>query len=114
MKTVFWIYFLAVSLVGMAMAIAIPWVGQIMHHCFPGAHFPAPTQLVLDHSPVLYAVPLPSLCFALRVPADERLLVVRLHLVGAYSLLACVLTLCVPLLALLLPFLPLCVMMPVK
>jgi hypothetical protein len=106
MKLALWMYFAAVSLVCVAVSIAVLWAGRIIDQLYPGWCLPIPTKVVLDYWAALYAVPLPSLVFALWFPTCERLREAQLHFVGAYSLLVTVLVLCLPLLALALLFVP--------
>jgi hypothetical protein len=102
MKTALWIYFGAITLLCVSLSIAIGWFGRMIHHAHPGALLPWPTAMLIDYRAVLYAVPLPSLFFAVR----GRSYAERIHIVGAYSFAVLVLLICVTALTVMIPFLP--------
>ena len=83
----------------MSLALAISLFGRIILHAHPAAALPAATQMLIDYRAILYAVPLPSLVFALRGKPDAQL-------VAAYSFLLLVFLVCVTLLVIMLPFVP--------
>ena len=102
MKTSLWIYFGAITLLCVSLSIAIDWFGRIIRQAHPGAYLPWPTEMLVHYRAVLYAVPLPSLFFAVR----GRLYAERTHIIGAYSFAVLVLVVCVTLLTVMMPFLP--------
>ena len=114
MKIALWIYFAAVSLACVVEAIAVSWAGRLIAHLYPGWCLPIPTQVVLDYWAVLYAIPLPSLVFALVFPTSDRLRETQLHFAGAYSLFITVAVLCLPLLAIALMAVPWVTVIPDK
>ena len=82
--------------------IAIGWFGRMMFHAHPGTLLPGPTEMLIHYRALLFAIPLPSLFFAVR----GRFYAERTHIVGAYSFAVLVLLVCATLLTVMITFLP--------